>query len=335
MKSVFHELISEDLEKIKARAIRKTYPAGQRIFSAGDAADYIYFIDSGEVSIFIDKFNSKEEIQLLGPGDYFGEMAIFFNDKRTASAAAKGDATLLTVTKQEFLDFMGEEGEVAAKINGVLAKRNAELALKEKLIHVTGFNNKPLHIGIKGDPSLRESALTRERYESEVDKVLPELVIALEDMLLNRCVHQVFISFNSGEIRVSTLLDPFSEEFHQAGQLLDETYVERHFPPIDYESKIKVIQDLYQTLGRHPFFGKLPEHLQKVFGDYYGEWQPVPAEEVARTLSQLPVLRSIPNYYVRNATISIIRDAIHMQFNCDGSHIVSTEDYIRFLEENL
>lgn len=335
MKSVFHELISEDLEKIKARASRKTYQGGQRIFSAGDTADYIYFIDSGEVSIFIDKFNTREEIQVLGPGDYFGEMAIFFNDKRTASAAAKSDTTLLTVTKEQFLDFMGEEDDVAAKINGVLAKRNAELALKEKLIHVSGFNNKSLHIGIKGDPSLRESALTRERYESEVDKVLPELVVALEDMLLNRCVHQVFISFNSGEIRVSTILDPFSEEFHPARQLLDKTYVERHFPPIDYESKAQVIRDLYQALGRHPFFGELPEHLQKVFGGYYGDWQPVPPEEVARTLSQLPVLRSIPNYYVRNATISIIRDAIHMQFNCDGSHIVSAEDYIRFLEENL
>ncbi len=335
MKSVFHELISEDLEKIKAHAVRKTYQGGQNIFSAGDAADYIYFIDSGEVSIFIDKFNTREEIQVLGRGDYFGEMAIFFNDRRTASAAAKGDATLLTVTKEQFLDFLGEEGEIAAKINGVLAKRNAELALKEKLIHVTGFNSKSLHIGIKGDPSLRESALTRERYESEVDKVLPELVIALEDMLLNRCVHQVFISFNSGEIRVSTVLDPFSEEFHPARMLLDEAYVERHFPPIDYESKAALIRNLYQAFNRHPFFAELPEHLQNVFGGYYETWQPVPLEEVARTLSQLPVLRSIPNYYVRNATISTIRDAIHMQFNCDGSHIVSSEGYVRFLEENL
>jgi CRP-like cAMP-binding protein len=335
MESVFYDLVGDDLEKIKARASRKAYQDGQRIFSAGDEADYIYFIDSGKISIFIDKFNTREEIQLLGPGDYFGEMAIFFNDKRNASAVAKGDAALLTVTKDQFLTFMEEEDEVAAKINRVLSKRNAELALKEKLIHVTGLSDKHLHVGIKGDPSLRESALTRERYESDVDKILPELVVALEDMLLRRCVYQVFISFNSGEIRVSTIMDPFSEEFHQARRLLDETYVERHFPRIDYQEKSEVIRNLYRVLGGHPFFGELPEHLQKVFGGYYENWKPLPQEEVARTLSQLPVLRSIPNYYVRNATISIIRDAIHMQFNCDGSHIVSSENYVRFLEENL
>lgn len=335
MKSVFHELVGDDLEKIKARASRKVYQKGQRIFSAGDAADYIYFIDSGKVSIFIDKFNSKEEIQVLGPGDFFGEMALFFNDKRTASAIAEGDSNLLTITKDQFRAFMEEEDQVAAKINRLLSQRNAELALKEKLIHVTGLSDKRLHVGIKGDPSLRESALTRERYESEVDKVLPELVLVLEDMLLKRCVHQVFISFNSGEIRVSTIMDPFSEEFHQARRLLDESYVERHFPPIDYEGKIEVIRNLYRALGSHSFFRELPDHLQTVFGGYYEDWQPVPAAEISRTLSQLPVLRSIPNYYVRNATISIIRDTIHMQFNCDGSHIVSSEDYVRFLEENL
>jgi hypothetical protein len=49
----------------------------------------------------------------------------------------------------------------------------------------------------------------------------------------------------------------------------------------------------------------------------------------------LPVLRRIQNFYLRNVTISIIRDAIHMQFNCDGTHIVSADDYTRFLEENL
>jgi len=76
-------------------------------------------------------------------------------------------------------------------------------------------------------------------------------------------------------------------------------------------------------------------NLNKGFTRYFETWQPVSQEEIARTISRLPQLREIPNFYVRNITISIVKDAIHMQFNCDGSHIVSVRGYEHFLEENL
>jgi hypothetical protein len=82
---VFQELTVEDFDKIKSMAVRQECKKGERIFSEGDTADYIYFIESGRVSIFIQKFTVQEEIGVLGPGEYFGEMAFFYKDKRTAS----------------------------------------------------------------------------------------------------------------------------------------------------------------------------------------------------------------------------------------------------------
>lgn len=52
-------------------------------------------------------------------------------------------------------------------------------------------------------------------------------------------------------------------------------------------------------------------------------------------MSQLAKLRSIQSFYLRNFSISMIQDAIRMQFNCDGTHIVSAEDYQNFLRDNL
>lgn len=334
MTSVFHELAGDDLERIKSWASRKSFRAGERIFSQGDEADYIHFIESGRVSIFIEKFNTRQEIRALGPGECFGEMAVFFKDRRTASAQAKDDAVCLSLAKAEFLQLLQAERAMADKINRLLAQRNEELLLREKLLDA-GMGCGSLHIGIKGDPSLRESALSRERYESVVDKILPELAPKLEELLLRRCAYQVYIGFNSGEIRISTILDPFSDESHPAQRLLDEAYLDRHFPAIDYQRKMAVIKRLYQSMRGDDYFAELPPQLGKVLGDYYTAWQPVPPEQIAQTLAQLPVLRGIPNYYIRNTTISIIKDAIHMQFNCDGSHIVSRKDYERFLEENL
>ena len=203
------------------------------------------------------------------------------------------------------------------------------------MIDVDGMRGRDVHVGIKGDPSLRESAMERSRYVSVVDRFMPELVKCFEDLLLNRTVHRILIGFNNGEIRISTLLDPFAEEFHPALRLLDASYVERHFPRIDYQRKAEIIGGVYRAIGESEFFAEIPNHLNHGLRRYFAKWEPVPPEEISRTLSQLPVLRDIPNYYVRNVTIGILKDAIHMQFNCDGTHIVSASGYERFLQENL
>jgi len=332
---VFHELTEEDFDKIKSLATRRDYKKGELIFSEGDTADYIYFIESGRVSIFIQKFTVQEEIGVLGPGEFFGEMAFFYRAKRTASVAALTETSLLSVDKSSFWGLVRADRGIADKINSILAKRSEELILKESLVDITGIRAKSFHVSIKGDPSLRETTFTRERYESVVDKVLPLLQPRVEDLLINRCVFQVYIGFNNGEIRTSSIFDPFSEEIHQANKLADEAYIGRHFAEVSYEEKTRMLKRIYGAITGDPVFEGLPDHFKKIFRRYYENWNPITPGEITNTISRLTSLRSIPNYYLRNITISMTRDAIRMQFNCDGTHIVSAEDYQRFLEENL
>jgi CRP-like cAMP-binding protein len=333
--SVFRELTSSDMDKIRARALRRNYKKGELIFAEGDTADYVYFIESGRVSIFIRKFTVQEEIATLGPGEYFGEMAVFYKDKRTASVVALTDTALLSVDRNVFMDLVRTDGAIAHKINAILARRNEELILKESLVDITGIRGKNFHVSIKGDPSLRETTFTRERYESVVDKVLPLIGPNLEDLLLNRCVYRIFVAFNSGEVHTSSIFEPFGEEIHQANKLVDRAYIQRHFPVVGYEEKVMMLKRLYRAIAGDPLFDRLPEHFRKIFSSYYENWKPVTPEEITNTISRLTALRSIPNYYLRNFTMSVTRDAIRMQFNCDGTHIVSAEDYQRFLEENV
>ncbi len=330
---VFQELSDKDFDKIKSRAIERKYKKGELIFSEGDTADNVYFIESGQVSVFIQKFNSTEEICVLESGAYFGEMAIFSNDRRTASVVALTDTVLLGVSKKEFLEVVKTNRPLADKINSILIRRNEELLLKENLVDITGINAKHLHIGITGDPSLRETVFTRERYESVVDRVLPLLEPRLVDLLTDRCVYQISVAFNSGEIRTSSVFDPFCDEVHQANKLVDEAYIDRHFATVLYEDKASMIRHLYRAVADAPVFGGLPAHFRKIFAGYYENWKPVAPEDIVNTISRLSSLRSLPNYYLRNLTISMMQDAIRMQFNCDGTHIVSAEDYRRFIEE--
>lgn len=329
------ELTNSDFDKIRTLAIRKNYRKGELIFSEGDTADYVYFIESGRVSIFIRKFTVQQDIATLGAGEYFGEMAVFYKGKRTASVAALMDTTLLCLDKGAFMELLKTDRAIACKINDILAKRNEELAFKENLIDITGIKGSNLHVSIKGDPSLRETTFTRERYESIVDKILPGLERSLEDLLLNRCAYQIFVAFNSGEVRISSVFEPFAEEIHQADKLVDGAYVERHFPEVPYDEKMSMLARIYRTIASDPVFVGLPGRFKKLFACFYEDRKPVTTDEITNTISRLKTLRSIPNYYLRNFTINVTRDAIRMQFNCDGTHIVSAEDYRRFLEENL
>lgn len=333
--SFFQDLSNSDIAEIKSHSSTKSYKKNEQIFSEGDAVDSFYIIESGQVSIYVNKSGKEEPICVLGKNDYFGEMAIFTKDKRTASALAYDDTILLSIDKDHFLSFVKSHPVLAEKINTVLDKRNEELLLRENLIGTTGINGKKLHVSIKGDPSLRESAFYRERHESIVDKLLPELEPNLEDLLLNRSIYRVFVNFNSGEVRTSSIFEPFNEEVHTADKLINKAYIERHFPLISYEMKSAYIKRLFAFISNDELFNKQPSHLKNIFTSSHGKWQPIEQAEIISVINQLTTLRNIPSFYLRNFSISMIQDAIRMQFNCDGTHFVSSEDYQRFLEENL
>lgn len=333
--SFFEDLSESEINEIKAQAVKENYQQGELVFSEGDQVDCFYIVESGSVSIFFDKNGQQEEICVSKAGECFGEMAIFNQDRRSASVSAIEDSEILSIDKDKFLDFVKTQPKLAEKINSILAVRNEELILRENLIDTTGVKGNKLHVSIKGDPSLRESAFDRERYESVVDKELPELQKTIEELLFNRCVYQLFIGFNSGEIRTHSVFDPFAEEIHTANKLTNKAYIDRHFPKISYEEKARLVKSLYSFIENDEHFSNLPDYWQNIFKKSHSNWQPLNKKDICGVITKLTDLREIPNFYLRNFSISMIQDAIRMQFNCDGTHIVSADDYQRFLEENL
>lgn len=328
-------LEQNDLDKIQSCGTVCHYQPGDLIFSEGDASEHVYFIASGEVQVFLYEFTNRVEIGQRDKGDFFGEMSVISGGKRTASVAAITETKLIVLDKAHFFELLASDGKVSAKVTRVIADRTKELVLKENLLATAGIKSKHLQISIKGDPSLRESVFVRERYESAVDKVLPELIPKLQMLLLERCVTELFLQFNSGEIRLTSIFDPFNYEIHPANKLIDDGYLDRHFPVVAYAEKARVIRRLYDTVATEFNALGLPKQSQNAYQKYYKNWQPMPPEEVVKIIDKLPVLRNISEFYLRNLGISITRDAIRMQFNCDGTHFVSTQDYSRFLADNI
>ena len=311
------------------------YHKGDLIFSEGEPADNVYFIESGECSVFLYGFTNRVEISQLGGGEFFGEMAVINRGNRTASVVAVTDATIIVMGREPFLKFLDSGSELSKTIKSIVERRTAELILKENLLTTTGIKGNNLQISIKGDPSLRETAFLRERYESQVDKVLPELIVKLKILLLERSVCEIFLHFNSGEIRLTSIFDPFNYEIHPASKLIDDAYLDRHFPVLAYAEKTRLIRRLYDSIAAEFSSLTLPQNYKDSYLHHYQSWQPLAPEEIVNVIDRLATLRNIPDFYLRNIEISVTRDAIRMQFNCDGTHIIGTQDYDRFLADNV
>lgn len=210
-----------------------------------------------------------------------------------------------------------------------------ELVLRESIVSATGLNEHSVQIGIKGDPSLRETSLERKKYESPVDKVIDKLITNVEELLLNRSTYRIFIGFNSGEIRTSSILDPLRQEIHDAEKIADSAYIDRHFPTLSYEDKIEAMKDIYEAIKNSKWFDRYPNYWKRIFIKRHDSWEPMTKDEIHTIISSVKIMRELPDFYLRNITICIVQDMVHMQFNCDGTQIISAENYQRFIEENM
>lgn len=336
--SILQNLSVNDFDMLCSQATERHYAADKLVFEEGDICDKsaeFFFVKSGKVSIFIYKYHRTEDISILNAGECFGEMGILNKTRRTASARALQDSTLLCLDRQAFCSVIESHPKIGEKVYALMARRNQELALKESILDSSGFNERRVHVSIKGDRSLSETVFDRERYKSIVDDIFPDLIPKLQSLLLERNVFRILINFNSGEVETYTIFNPFSPETHAANRLTSTSYLDRHFPELDYAEKASVIGSVYLSLAQNPGLSQLSEHWQTLFLDPLKSWQAVPREKIKQALSQLVTLRNLENYYLRNVSISTVVDVIRMQFNCDGTHIVSNDDYQRFLEENL
>ena len=210
-----------------------------------------------------------------------------------------------------------------------------ETLLKECIVSAAGLSSDQVQIGIKGDPSLRESTSIRGRYNSPVDEIFEQLEPKLEELLLNRGAYRLFLGFNSGEIRTNSVFDPLRQEIHGAEKIIDESYFQRHFPQLEYAEKVKLMRALYGTLRASPQYKSIPVYWQNILNRRSDNWQPLEPENIPHILSTVRALREIQEFYLRNITICIVQGIVRMQFNCDGTQIIDAHNFKRFLAENL
>ncbi len=108
----------------------KIYEDGELIICQGEVGDCMYVIQEGEVEIFLDDGENEITLATRGPGDFFGEMALFDRDVRSASVRAKGQARVLTVDKKNLLGRIQRDPSMAFRVLETMSNRIRELLVE-------------------------------------------------------------------------------------------------------------------------------------------------------------------------------------------------------------
>ena len=120
----FSALPPQDLEKLLPRARRMRVAAGQSVFHKDEPGDGLYGVLSGRIAFTVDSADGRElTLGFLGPGGFFGEIALLDGKGRTAAAEARDASELLFIARREFLPFVGERPETLLHIIEMLCGR--------------------------------------------------------------------------------------------------------------------------------------------------------------------------------------------------------------------
>jgi CRP-like cAMP-binding protein len=116
---------------MESGALGKLYHDGEAIVREGDTGDCMYVVQAGQVEVLQGKENKEVRLAVLNEGDFFGEMAIFEREVRSATVRAIGEVRVLTVEKKNFLRRIQEDPSLAYHIVQTMSHRirdlNAEL----------------------------------------------------------------------------------------------------------------------------------------------------------------------------------------------------------------
>ncbi|MGD8998711.1 MAG: cyclic nucleotide-binding domain-containing protein [Anaerolineae bacterium] len=110
-----------------AGALGKVYQDGQVIIHQGEVGDAMYVIQEGQVEVIIEQDGEEVRLAVRGEGDFFGEMAIFDREVRSATIRALGPVRVLTVDRRNFLRRIQADSSLAFRIVETMSRRIREL----------------------------------------------------------------------------------------------------------------------------------------------------------------------------------------------------------------
>jgi CRP/FNR family transcriptional regulator, cyclic AMP receptor protein len=139
--SVFGALTESETRELLKRAVTRRIAAGEAVFHKDDPGDGLYGVLAGSILIVVESLEGRELIlNMHGPGEFFGEVALLDGEGRSAAAVAREASQLFFLGRGEFLAFLRRRPDAMVRIIAFLCAR---LRRATNLVEDSAFLNVP------------------------------------------------------------------------------------------------------------------------------------------------------------------------------------------------
>jgi CRP/FNR family transcriptional regulator, cyclic AMP receptor protein len=121
---VFAELGQEELARVADVAVPRQFVAGEVVFREGDESSTCYVVRSGRARAVREHTDGRSiTLSNFGPGDIFGELAMFDDEKRSATVETLEDTEAIAILGGDMRRLLGEHPDIAVKLLTSLGRR--------------------------------------------------------------------------------------------------------------------------------------------------------------------------------------------------------------------
>lgn len=122
----FSKLPDTELRAISEQLKRERYLKGQVIFGEGEKGDALYLIESGQVQVVTGPPDNEKILAYLGPGNFFGEMALLLEKPRSATVRVVIDAEVWVLRKENLESLLKDHPIITLQMSRELSRRLVE-----------------------------------------------------------------------------------------------------------------------------------------------------------------------------------------------------------------
>jgi CRP-like cAMP-binding protein len=121
---VFDELGESDLQQVADVAVPRHFAAGEAVFHEGDDSDTCYIVQTGHARALREHADGRQiTLATFGPGDIFGELAMFGDERRSATVEAIDELDVVGILGGDMRRLMREHPDIAVKLSISLGRR--------------------------------------------------------------------------------------------------------------------------------------------------------------------------------------------------------------------
>ncbi|MDT8440858.1 MAG: Crp/Fnr family transcriptional regulator [Desulfuromonadales bacterium] len=129
--ALFSWLEEDELHRLASRSEMTVCHRNTRLFFAEEASDSIYLVKTGRIKLLRTNAEGREVIlDILGPGEIFGELALTGEQTRSHSAEAIDDAMVCIIRREDFEGLLRRHPEMALRVLKLVGMRRRELEMR-------------------------------------------------------------------------------------------------------------------------------------------------------------------------------------------------------------